>query len=121
MSKIFRSSFSKLPENRKFSYRPIYFDEEKEQMKEERELKMERGAFFKRNRNALITQEFGNEIGTFNKQRGFASNLMMYGILIAAGAVVYLLFKASNFYVMLVELAILLMLAVIFIFLNNRR
>ncbi len=68
MSK-FRSRMFRVPENKKFNYKPLYWDEEKEEQAQreferEERLRMERGAFFdQRRRNNTIGGAFRQDAG----------------------------------------------------------
>ncbi len=48
---FFRSSFTKLPKHKTFEYQPRYYDPEAEERKAKRELKMERGAFYRHSKH----------------------------------------------------------------------
>lgn len=49
-----RSSFTRLPKFKRYDYKPIYFDPEKDERQTKRELRLERGSFYKqRNRSRL--------------------------------------------------------------------
>ncbi len=65
---MLKSSFNKLPQHRKFSYTPRYYDPEKEEMEKKKSLKLERGSFYK-NRNSMIAGSFSS-----SKDRAFRRN-----------------------------------------------
>jgi len=65
---MLKSSFSKLPKHKKFSYTPRYYDSDAEKRESKKRLKMERGSFYK-NKNSLIVGSF-----TDQKDRVFRRN-----------------------------------------------
>jgi len=65
---MLKSSFSKLPQHKKFSYTPRYYNPEKEELDKKKDLKLERGSFYK-NRNSLIAGSLSS-----NKDRAFRRN-----------------------------------------------
>ncbi len=52
--KMFRSSFAKLPKHKTFEYTPRYYDPEEEARKQRRELKLERGSFYRHHKSPLV-------------------------------------------------------------------
>lgn len=83
-----RSSFVKLPKYKKFDYKPMYYDADAEERKKKRELRLERGSFYKN--KSTIAGAFTEKEFAFRARRNsnaqFARTLMltvMMGVIFA--------------------------------------
>lgn len=121
---IFRSSFFRLPEHRKFNYKPLYFDAEKEEREQragKKPIKMERGAFYKnKNNKSRLVGAFTEDGYDFKEYRkGKVDQAVRFILLVMMlSLIAFIMIGEGNNYV---SLTLLLFLLVIFVQRVNRR
>lgn len=116
MKGLFRSRFFKVPEHRQFTYVPQYYDieeEERQEMFGHKDIKLERGAFFKQSTRLRITEAFRNDDYIFRERQSkvgrFMRLLLLMGMLSLAA--LYLIGKIQG----VIAISLLLFLTIIFV------
>ncbi len=78
-----RSSFVKLPKYSKFRYQPRYYDPEQEEREEEKEMKLEKGAFYKGKNKSRIIGAFSDRDLVVEGRRSKMNQIVRMVLLIA--------------------------------------
>lgn len=114
---LFKSAFSRVPKHSKFHYQPRYVKEKKGLEKRKREIKLEKGSFFK---HSKTLSKFREPSISHYKHNSKSRKNAKYIVSIAMMGCIIGYYNFSDRYAGMIALAGLFILLIVFIRLNNK-